>query len=173
MNAIMASHIIMKYLLALTALLLVPLHALQAKDETTSKPNVILIMTDDQGYGDLACHGNPDVKTPELDRLKNESVSLSNFHVDSYCTPTRSALMTGRYSHRVGGWGTVAGRNMLRDSEVTMAEVFRHNDYDPVLCQPQPSKQTKATCSSSSSTLTHLLPWPIFRSLPKKVSMTA
>jgi arylsulfatase A-like enzyme/lysophospholipase L1-like esterase len=129
MNAIMASHIIMKYLLALTALLLVPLHALQAKDETTSKPNVILIMTDDQGYGDLACHGNPDVKTPELDRLKNESVSLSNFHVDSYCTPTRSALMTGRYSHRVGGWGTVAGRNMLRDSEVTMAEVFRHNDY--------------------------------------------
>ena len=93
------------------------------------KPNVILIMTDDQGYGDLACHGNPDVKTPELDRLAKESASFSNFHVDSYCTPTRSALMTGRYSHQVGGWGTVAGRNMLRDTEVTMADVFRHNHY--------------------------------------------
>ena len=91
---------------------------------SAAQPNVILIMTDDQGYGDLACHGNPDVKTPELDRLARESASFSNFHVDSYCTPTRSALMTGRYSHRVGGWGTVAGRNMLRDTEVTMADVW-------------------------------------------------
>ncbi len=99
----------------------------------TSKPNVILIMTDDQGYGDLACHGNPDLKTPHLDRLAGESVSFSNFHVDSYCTPTRSALMTGRYSHRVGGWGTVAGRNMLRDTEVTMGDVFRHNGYRTAL----------------------------------------
>lgn len=101
--------------------------------QAAEKPNVIVIMTDDQGYGDLGCHGNPDVKTPELDRLAQESVSFSNFHVDSYCAPTRSALMTGRYSHRVGGWGTVAGRNMLRDTEVTMADVFRSNDYDTAL----------------------------------------
>jgi len=126
----------MKHTLLLTALLLAPLVALHAADASApagGKPNVILIMTDDQGYGDMACHGNPDVKTPEMDRLEKESVSFSNFHVDSYCTPTRSALMTGRYSHRVGGWGTVAGRNMLRDTEVTMAEVFRHNDYRTAL----------------------------------------
>jgi len=95
----------------------------------TARPNVIVLLTDDQGYGDLACHGNPVVRTPNLDLLHDESVRFANFHVDSYCSPTRAALMTGRYAHRVGGWGTVCGRNMLRDGEVTMAEVFRHNGY--------------------------------------------
>lgn len=94
-----------------------------------AKPNVVVLVTDDQGYGDLACHGNSFIRTPNFDRLYGESVRFSNFHVDSYCTPTRSALMTGRYAHRVGGWGTVCGRNMLRDGEVTMADIFRHNGY--------------------------------------------
>ena len=125
-NYLLQSHLVKNSRPLITTFLLSLLTVLSA---TEGKPNVILIMTDDQGYGDMACHGNPDVKTPEMDRLEKESVSFSNFHVDSYCTPTRSALMTGRYSHRVGGWGTVAGRNMLRDTEVTMAEVFRHNDY--------------------------------------------
>ncbi len=110
----------------LTALLLVPLAALSA---AATRPNVIVLLTDDQGYGDLARHGNLVIKTPHLDRLHDESVRFSNFHVDSYCSPTRAALMTGRYAHRVGGWGTVAGRNMLRDDEVTMADVFRHSGY--------------------------------------------
>jgi arylsulfatase A-like enzyme len=93
------------------------------------KTNVIVVLTDDQGYGDLSCTGNPVLKTPNLDKLAAEGVRFTNFHVDSYCSPTRSALMTGRYSHRVGVWGTVNGRNMLREGEVTMAEVFRHNGY--------------------------------------------
>lgn len=93
------------------------------------KPNVIILLTDDQGYGDLSCTGNPVLKTPQMDRLYSEALRFSNFHVDSYCSPTRSALMTGRYSHRVGGWGTVCGRNMLREDEVTMADIFRHNGY--------------------------------------------
>jgi len=115
----------------LTVLLLAPpavLHAGEAS-QPPSRPNVIVLLTDDQGYGDLGCHGNPIIRTPHLDRLCRESVRFSNFHVDSYCTPTRAALMTGRYAHRVGGWGTVCGRNMLRDDEVTMADVFRHNGY--------------------------------------------
>lgn len=94
-----------------------------------ARPNVIIVLADDQGYGDLSCTGNPILKTPNMDRLAKEGVSFTNFHVDSYCTPTRSALMTGRYSHRVGGWGTINGRNMLRDEEVTMADVFHHNGY--------------------------------------------
>lgn len=110
----------------LSALLFAPLVALPA---AAPGPNVIVLVTDDQGYGDLACHGNPVLQTPHLDRLHDESVRFSNFHVDSYCTPSRAALMTGRYAHRVGGWGTVAGRNLLRDDEVTMADVFRHNGY--------------------------------------------
>ena len=59
-------------------------------------PNVILIMTDDQGYGEVAAHGNPVIKTPHLDRLHASSVRLTDFHVDPTCSPTRSALLTGR-----------------------------------------------------------------------------
>ncbi|MCL4138255.1 UNVERIFIED_CONTAM: hypothetical protein GTU68_039383, partial [Idotea baltica] len=66
------------------------IHACQSKPQ---KPNVILIMTDDQGYGDLASLGNPILKTPNLDKLHSESVRLTNFHVSPFCTPTRAALM--------------------------------------------------------------------------------
>jgi len=69
MNAIMTSHIFMHFLLALAALVLLPLHALQAKDETTSKPNVILIIADDVSWNDLGCTGSPTARTPHLDRL--------------------------------------------------------------------------------------------------------
>ena len=62
-----------------------------------SKPNVIVVMTDDQGYGDLGCHGNPILKTPNLDRLYAESVRFTDFHVSPFCTPTRAALMTGNH----------------------------------------------------------------------------
>jgi arylsulfatase A-like enzyme len=113
----------------LAALLLAPVAVLNGADSPSGKPNVIIVLTDDQGYGDLSGTGNPVLKTPHLDRLAAEGVNFANFHVDAYCAPTRAALMTGRYSHRVGGWGTINGRNMLRDEEVTMADVFRHNGY--------------------------------------------
>ena len=94
-----------------------------------SKPNVILVMTDDQGYGDLACYGNPFLKTPALDTLHAQSVRLTNYHVDPTCSPTRSALMTGRYSTRTGVWHTIMGRSLLHPDEVTMADVFQANGY--------------------------------------------
>ena len=93
------------------------------------KPNVIVIMTDDQGYGDMSCHGNPFVKTPQRDRLWAESVRLTDFHVDPTCSLTRAALMTGRYSSRTGVWLTYAGRHHLRRDEVTMADVLGSNGY--------------------------------------------
>src|SRR6266702_4454633 len=58
-------------------------------------PNIIFILTDDQGYGDLSCHGNPILKTPHLDRLHDEGVRFRDFHVSPTCSPTRSALLTG------------------------------------------------------------------------------
>ncbi len=94
-----------------------------------SRPNVILIMTDDQGYGDLACHGNPILKTPNLDRLHAESVRMTDFHVSSFCTPTRAALMTGRDPGRAGAYRTSSGRTMLHPDERTMADVFSHAGY--------------------------------------------
>ena len=93
------------------------------------QPNVILVMTDDQGYGDLGCHGNRMIQTPILDRLHGQSVRLTDFHVDPTCAPTRSALMTGRYSSRTGVWHTIMGRSILRRDEVTMADVFAANGY--------------------------------------------
>ncbi len=93
------------------------------------RPNVILVMTDDQGYGDIGFHGNPVLKTPNLDRLAAESLRLTNFHVDSTCAPTRAALMTGRYSCRTGVWHTIMGRSILRGDEVTMAEYFVRAGY--------------------------------------------
>ena len=94
-----------------------------------SAPNVVLVMTDDQGYGDLRCHGNAIIKTPHLDRLHAESVRLTDFHVDPTCSPTRAALMTGRYSTRTGVWHTVMGRSSLYADEVTMGELFSKAGY--------------------------------------------
>jgi arylsulfatase A-like enzyme len=94
-----------------------------------NRPNVIIVITDDQGYGDLACHGNKIIKTPNLDKLYGETVHLNNFHVGPTCAPTRAALMTGRYCNRTGVWHTVMGRSMLRKDEVTVADVFGDNGY--------------------------------------------
>jgi len=95
----------------------------------SARPNVLLIMTDDQGYGDMGCHGNPVIKTPNIDRLYHQSVRLTNFHVDPTCSPTRSALLTGRYSCRTGVWHTIMGRSFLRSDEVTVADLFAGAGY--------------------------------------------
>ncbi len=95
----------------------------------TRKPNVVFIITDDQGYGDLACHGNPVIHTPTLDAMHAESVRLTNFHVGPTCAPTRAGLMTGRYCNCTGVWHTIGGRSLLRKDEVTMGDVFRAGGY--------------------------------------------
>jgi len=108
--------------------LLLPLSAGTA-GTTNRPPNVIIIMTDDQGYGELAAHGNPVIQTPHMDRLHAESVRLTDFHVDPTCSPTRAALLTGRDSTRTGVWHTINGRSMINPAELTMAEVFKANGY--------------------------------------------
>ena len=106
-------------------LMLCPLSA----EEANTKPNVILILTDDQGYGDIAALGNPVLKTPHLDKLHGESIRLTDYHVDPTCSPTRSALLTGRYSTRTGVWHTINGRSLMHGDEYTLAERFRDNGY--------------------------------------------
>lgn len=85
-------------------------------------PNVVLIMTDDQGYGDLGFHGNPVIQTPHLDRLAHESARLTRFYVSPVCAPTRAALLTGRYNYRTRVTDTYLGRAMMDPDEVTLAE---------------------------------------------------
>ena len=94
-----------------------------------SKPNVVVIIVDDMGYGDIGAHGNPVIRTPQLDRLHAESARLTDFHVDPTCSPTRAALMTGKYAHHVKVWHTIAAGNHLRANELTMADAFRANGY--------------------------------------------
>ncbi len=92
-------------------------------------PNVVLVITDDQGYGDVGVHGNSMIRTPNMDRLRGESVRLTDFHVDPTCSPTRSALMSGRYSTRTGVWHTIMGRSIMNTNEVTLAEMFSAGGY--------------------------------------------
>ncbi|MDU0354641.1 arylsulfatase [Paraglaciecola aquimarina] len=100
-----------------------------ANSDKHQAPNVIVILSDDQGYGDFSVTGNPYVKTPNLDKLATDGIQLTDFHVDPTCSPSRAGLMTGRYSSRVGVWLTFAGRNHLYKEEMTMADVFKHNNY--------------------------------------------
>ena len=110
-------------------LLVSEIHIVNAQENLEKRPNVILIITDDQGYGDLACHGNTILDTPNMDRLHSQSVRFTNFHVSPTCAPTRAALMTGLYTNRTGVWHTIGGRSLLRKDKVTMAEVFKENEY--------------------------------------------
>lgn len=96
---------------------------------TYGRPNIVLIITDDQGYGDLSCHGNPVLKTPNLDHLHGESIRLLDYHVAPTCSPTRAALMTGRWTNRTGVWHTSGGRSLLLENEVTMGQVFLDAGY--------------------------------------------
>ena len=93
------------------------------------KPDVVIIMADDVGYGDLSCHGNEAVKTPHLDKLKAQSLSFERFYVSPTCSPTRAALMTGRWPFEVGVNHTIAGRSILKPGVKTMADVFREAGY--------------------------------------------
>lgn len=93
------------------------------------RPNVILIMTDDQGYGELSCNGNPVLKTPNLDNLASQSVRFGDFHVGPMCTPTRGQLMCGFDAARNGAVNVSSGRTLMRQELPTMANYFEDNGY--------------------------------------------
>jgi arylsulfatase len=93
------------------------------------RPNIILVLTDDQGYGDIARHGNPVVETPHLDRLHDESVRFTDFHVSPTCAPTRTALMTGRHEFRSGVTHTIQERERMSLRSATLAETLKRAGY--------------------------------------------
>lgn len=97
--------------------------------KTSKRPNIVLIMTDDQGYGDLSIHGNPYLKTPNIDGLATRGVRFDRFFVSPSCAPTRAALLTGRYHLRTGVWGVTRGKETMRSEETTIAEILRAAGY--------------------------------------------
>jgi arylsulfatase len=92
-------------------------------------PNIVLVMTDDQGYGDITAHGNPVLKTPNLDKLHSQSVRFTDFHVSPTCAPTRSALMTGRHEFKNGITHTIFERERLTLKAVTLPQILKQVGY--------------------------------------------
>lgn len=124
-----------KTILLLELCLLLPLATLvSAQEEPQDRPaNVILILTDDQGWWDIGIHGNPHIETPTMDRLASESVRFTHFYASPLCAPTRAALLTGRHYQRTGSVDTYMGLETMRIDEVTLAEVLRDAGYRTAL----------------------------------------
>jgi arylsulfatase A-like enzyme len=97
--------------------------------EQTRQPNILLVMTDDQGYGDLACHGNPLIQTPHIDAFYKQAVRFTDFHVSPTCSPTRSALMTGRHEFKNGVTHTINERERLTLLAFTLAQLLKSAGY--------------------------------------------
>jgi arylsulfatase A-like enzyme len=115
------------YRLAIAALPLLALPIPAA--EAAKKPNVLIVMTDDQGLGDFSYTGNPVLKTPNLDAFARQAVRLTDFHVCPMCSPTRGQLMTGLAALRNGATSVTAGRTFLRPGLPTVADVFARAGY--------------------------------------------
>lgn len=99
------------------------------KNNTQQKPNIVLIMSDDQGWGDLSFNGNTNLSTPNIDALAKNGASFQNFYVQPVCSPTRAELLTGRYAARTGVYSTSQGGERFNIEETTIAEVFKKAGY--------------------------------------------
>ena len=108
---------------------IVLLAALAASLAAAERPNILLMVSDDQGWWDVGVNGNPDIETPALDRLAREGVNLTRFYAAPVCSPTRAGLMTGRYALRTGVYNTRFGGNNLRLAETTLAELLKGAGY--------------------------------------------
>jgi arylsulfatase A-like enzyme len=119
----------------LARFLILPLLILSARGAAAGarlpdrKPNVVLFLADDLGYGDLACHGNPHVKTPQLDTFAREAVEFTQFHVSPVCSPTRASLLTGRYNFRTGIADVFGQAANMDPKETTVAQVLGEAGY--------------------------------------------
>ncbi|NOU36283.1 MAG: sulfatase-like hydrolase/transferase [Kiritimatiellaceae bacterium] len=101
--------------------------------EADARPNILMIISDDQGYGDFSCFGNPILKTPNLDRLKEQSVYVKTLITTPLCSPTRACVMTGRFCYRTGVWDTYLGRQSMASDEITLAEMLKAAGYRTAL----------------------------------------
>tara|TARA_R110002051_G_scaffold48308_1_gene95250 strand:- start:21844 stop:23619 length:1776 start_codon:yes stop_codon:yes gene_type:complete len=99
------------------------------KEPLTKKPNVILFLADDQGWGDLSSNGNTNLNTPNIDAFKRNGASFNNFYVQPVCSPTRSELLTGRYFTRTGVYETSSGGERINLNETTIADILKKAGY--------------------------------------------
>lgn len=102
---------------------------LNAKTAAQTRPNIVLILADDQGWGDLSINGNTNVRTPHIDRIGKEGAQFSRFYVSPLCAPTRAGLLTGRYHYRAGVWGVSNSREFMNLDEITLADMLKKDAY--------------------------------------------
>ena len=102
---------------------------LPCRADSDSRPNVLVVLTDDQGWGDLSLHGNPNLQTPHIDSLARDGVQIKNFYVCAVCSPTRAEFLTGRYHTRSGVFSTSAGGERFDLSERTIGDAFQAAGY--------------------------------------------
>ncbi len=104
-------------------------HARCTAAQPAGRPNVLVILADDQGWGDLSLHGNPNLKTPNIDAMARDGAAIDHFYVCAVCSPTRAEFLTGRYHTRMGVYSTSSGGERFNADEQTIAEVFRQAGY--------------------------------------------
>ncbi|MFC4097321.1 arylsulfatase [Euzebyella saccharophila] len=125
----------MKYFFPILVLLVFSCKEKNATDKQIAlnrddkRPNIILILADDQGWGDLSSSGNPNLETPHIDALATYGISFENFYVQPVCSPTRAEILTGRYFPRTGVYSTSSGGERMNYDETTLAELFKDNGY--------------------------------------------
>ncbi|UII80292.1 arylsulfatase [Flagellimonas sp. CMM7] len=116
------------FYLALCLLFLV-LSSCTTNQDIKRPPNIVLILTDDQGWGDLSYHGNTNTSTPYIDSIAHKGAVMENFFVQPVCSPTRAELLTGKYHPRLGVYSTSAGGERMDLGISTIAEIFRNAGY--------------------------------------------
>ncbi|KJD37261.1 arylsulfatase [Tamlana sedimentorum] len=105
-------------------------NSIWAQDKAQKRPpNIVFVITDDQGKGDLGCEGNPFIKTPNIDKFYSDAVRFNNYHVSTTCAPTRGSIMTGRHTNRVNVFHTITGRSLLFEDEVILPQILAQNGY--------------------------------------------
>lgn len=129
MNNARITSLFANYHIACITLIVICVTGAAKEVQGAEKPNVVLIMTDDQGFGDLSIHGNPHLQTPRIDALGRSGVRFDRFYVNSFCAPTRAALMTGRYPLRTSCHGVTHNREAMRAEELTLAEALGSAGY--------------------------------------------
>ncbi|MEM1123708.1 MAG: sulfatase-like hydrolase/transferase, partial [Bacteroidota bacterium] len=122
-------NIYVKFITLYCLLCLLSCAAKQQKKTTKSPPNILLILTDDQGWGDLSINGNTNLRTPNIDQLAGNGVTLDRFYVSPVCSPTRAEILTGRYAVRSGVYSTSQGGERIDLDETTLADIFQRAGY--------------------------------------------
>ncbi len=94
------------------------------------RPNVVFILSDNQSYYELSCHGHAQIQTPHIDRFANESVEFTHFYAPPYCSPSRSVILSGQYAMRSGVFTTIAGRSVMHRDQTTLADILKDHGYN-------------------------------------------